>query len=247
MGDYLWAWGILMTIILFQFLLFEGLPRILPGLSWKTEGGEVTAAATFAAAASLQGPMLLFFLGFRAFGPPAFRFPLNSEAIPPASLIRRSLYLFLLMMPLVWAVNIGWFLLLEGLERTGLRVDRSPQQLVQLIDGFEGVHVFIGLALLAVVVAPVVEELVFRGAFYRFLKSRMPRNAAYAVSAACFALLHANLASFLPLFFLGVALAVVYEVTGNIKVPILVHAFFNGHSLLFLFLGNAPAATLFLP
>lgn len=227
----LWVWAVLMSIFLAQFLAYDALPRLIPGFSWTDEDGGITVGATLVAALTLQLPMLLFFIGFRAWKPGVFRFPLDSVVLGPGQVLRKSLYLFFLIMPLVWAVNIVWFFCLEGLERLGLPVDRAPQTIVETVSGLDGWLPLLGFTLLAVVLAPVVEELVFRGCVYRFLKGRLRRNLAFLLSAFCFALLHGNLASFLPLLFLGIALAVTYEVTGNIRVPIVIHGCFNAHQL----------------
>jgi hypothetical protein len=90
---------------------------------------------------------------------------------------------------------------------------------------------------LALVVAPVSEELVFRAGLFRFLRSRAPRWVAFAVSAGLFALLHGNWVSSLPLFVLGLLFAAAYERTGRVAVPMLAHAFFNLNTLLLVLSG----------
>ena len=94
------------------------------------------------------------------------------------------------------------------------------------------------LVLIAVVLAPIIEELIFRGCLYRFLKSQTAILPAQIISGILFSLMHANIFSFLPLALIGVLLARVYEKTGSILVSIWFHAFFNGHTLLMLFLVN---------
>jgi membrane protease YdiL (CAAX protease family) len=75
--------------------------------------------------------------------------------------------------------------------------------------------------------APVVEETVFRGVVYRWLRGAMPLGAAMLASAAVFALAHAITLLFLPLLGLGVLLAWVYERSGSLWPGVLVHALFN--------------------
>jgi membrane protease YdiL (CAAX protease family) len=91
---------------------------------------------------------------------------------------------------------------------------------------------------MAVALAPIVEELIFRGCLYRFLKSQTTILPAQIISGILFSLIHANIFSFLPLVLVGVLLARVYEKTGSILVSIWFHAFFNGYTLLMLFLVN---------
>ena len=93
---------------------------------------------------------------------------------------------------------------------------------------------FLIIAILGVAFVPVVEEIIFRGYLYRFLKARHTILIAQLISAALFALLHDNLNSFLPLVFIGFILARIYESTGSIYKTIFFHAFFNASSFTFL-------------
>jgi hypothetical protein len=49
--------------------------------------------------------------------------------------------------------------------------------------------------------------------------------------------LHANLASFVPLALLGIGLALVYEKTGSLVAPVVLHALFNLNTTLIVFSG----------
>ncbi len=121
-----------------------------------------------------------------------------------------------------------------------LKVAHLPTERQELVDLFTQTKspALLGfMVVLALVVAPVSEELVFRAGFFRFLRTRIPRWAAYGASAGLFALLHANWVSFLPLFVLGILFAAAYERTGNIRVPMLAHALFNLHTLLLVLSG----------
>ena len=86
----------------------------------------------------------------------------------------------------------------------------------------------------AVIIAPIAEEVIFRGVIYTCLKRYSERYFAAVASSILFALIHANLASFAPLFVLGMFFALAYEITGNLSVPVLMHSFFNLASLLFI-------------
>ena len=77
------------------------------------------------------------------------------------------------------------------------------------------------------VAAPIVEETVFRGVLYRWLRGVVPVNIAMVVSAAIFAAAHAIALLFLPLFGFGVLLAWIYERSRSIWPGVLVHALFN--------------------
>ena len=82
-------------------------------------------------------------------------------------------------------------------------------------------------ALSVVVFAPVCEELLFRGVLYPSLRDLGHRRMAIAASSLLFAAIHGSLALMLPLTVLSGALVWLYEKTGSIIAPILMHAAFN--------------------
>jgi hypothetical protein len=83
----------------------------------------------------------------------------------------------------------------------------------------------------AVVVAPIVEELIFRGFLYGVVRARWGRGAALVGSSAVFAALHFSIYGLVPLFVVGLALAYVYERSGSLYSAIGFHAAFNLASL----------------
>ncbi len=72
--------------------------------------------------------------------------------------------------------------------------------------------------------APACEELLFRGALYGWLRTRVPLAGAVAVSAAAFAGLHLIVPLFPVLFVFGVATALIYEYTGSTLNSFAMHA-----------------------
>lgn len=111
------------------------------------------------------------------------------------------------------------------LEALGL--DVAPQAAEQALAVVEP-----WVAVLAIVVlAPIAEELFFRGVvFNAFLRERGPRLASIG-SAALFAGIHLSIVALLPILLLGLALAWVYHRTGNLLAPIVMHAVVNGISV----------------
>ncbi len=90
---------------------------------------------------------------------------------------------------------------------------------------------------LLVVVAPVTEELLFRGIILRGLLSRYGPVLAVGLSSLLFALVHLNPWQFISAFWLGVALGWFYLRTGSVNICILGHAVSNG---LFVFFSSVP-------
>jgi membrane protease YdiL (CAAX protease family) len=76
-------------------------------------------------------------------------------------------------------------------------------------------------------VAPFVEEIVFRGVLLGGLSDLMPVWAAILVSSALFAGVHFSAYLFLPFMFAGVALAIVARRTGSLWPAVMLHALYN--------------------
>lgn len=103
-----------------------------------------------------------------------------------------------------------------------------------LVQYFRGQPVFGDMALaavLAVVAAPLTEELLFRGYLYGVLKKYGGRVVAILVSSALFAASHPNLSAFPSLFLLAIAFVLAYEWTGSLWAPIVMHMLFNSFTV----------------
>jgi uncharacterized protein len=110
-------------------------------------------------------------------------------------------------------------------------VHHAPQQVVQDLNTSHGAKLAV-LAVTALLVAPVVEELFFRGLLLRSLQRRMSAPAAVAVSALAFGLAHVvfdfGSGVVLPaLVALGMLSGVFAVRTGNLSRSILLHMGFN--------------------
>ena len=199
---------------------------------------ELTPWLAVLAVLCLQVPMLAVFYVARRFYPSFYASRLNNTNLSVFASCKKALPLFLMLLPGVWIVALLWTKVLSGFEDLGLIEDIAQQELVTLFQG-GGDPVAIGLLVIAaVVLAPIVEELIFRGCLYRFLKSQTTLLPAQIASGLLFSMIHWNLLSFLPLVLIGIFLARVYEKTGSILVAIWFHAFFNAFSLGMLFVTN---------
>lgn len=83
------------------------------------------------------------------------------------------------------------------------------------------------LLLLGIALAPVAEEMLFRGLGFTLLARRFGAPTAVAASAVIFALMHLHIGSFVLLSLLGAAFAAAYLYSGSLLVPIVMHASFN--------------------
>jgi len=115
----------------------------------------------------------------------------------------------------------------------------EPQKLVRLIaeeaakPDQTGALIF--FVVMAVAVAPVAEEILFRGILYPAIKQIGYPRVATIGTAILFALFHVNLLTFASLTAVALALIALYEFTDNLLAPITAHAVFNASNLIMLF------------
>jgi membrane protease YdiL (CAAX protease family) len=93
---------------------------------------------------------------------------------------------------------------------------------------FNSVLLFLAVA----VVAPLVEELLFRGILQNSLAKHMPIWVAIALASAIFAAMHMQLTAFPALMVIGASFGLLYHLTGSLRVNILVHMLNNAAALL---------------
>jgi membrane protease YdiL (CAAX protease family) len=94
----------------------------------------------------------------------------------------------------------------------------------------------LALGAVTILLAPVAEEMLFRGILYPWIKQAgFPRLALWGTSII-FAAIHQNLVAFLPLLLLALLLAALYEKTNNLLAPITAHASFNAVNFALLYL-----------
>jgi len=87
------------------------------------------------------------------------------------------------------------------------------------------------LAIMAVLVAPIAEELVFRGLLYQVFAGYFGKISAMFFTSVLFAAIHGNIPALLPLTLLAFALTAGLEWSGSLLVSIAMHATFNATSL----------------
>jgi len=254
------------AMILAQAVFFAIFPHALPG--------PTTAAATTAATASapasqsggednLINAHLQIVASFALFIPAALLLLLVrsnvgihawgfSLRLIPGALWRGALAFFITM-PLMGGLQV----IIEYIIKSLGRKESAPHVVIQMVQNNDiPPHVKAFLVITAVVIAPIVEEMFFRG----FLQTIFIQPAKYIVGAggttlrfgkpsalrrwiviiavaAVFASIHYDFKSPNPehlplLFLLGVALGYTYERTGNLWACITLHALFNGSVLI---------------
>ena len=121
-------------------------------------------------------------------------------------------------------VGVALSVLLTSLLEAPLGRPKNP--LVDLLGaGAQMDTLFVaGFVIFGVVVASLWEELLFRGALYGWLRTRLPILASAASAGAAHALIHFDLAALPALLVLFTLFAIAYEHFDNLWVPILAHA-----------------------
>ncbi len=138
----------------------------------------------------------------------------------------------LLMLPLLLVVNgVAW-----GVNAwlQSFWPDLKAQDAVRAFRDSGDAVARLVLVVAAVVVAPLVEELIFRGFIYGVIKRFTDTWFAALCSALLFAVVHFHVGSLLPLSVLALLLCAAYELSGSLLVPMLMHAIFNLTSLVLL-------------
>ena len=112
----------------------------------------------------------------------------------------------------------------------------APVEQQLLEDVLSGGLASVVVVIAAVVMAPLAEELLFRGLLFQSLRRRLGLWFAAIVSAMVFCLVHVEIIvsqplALLGLFALAVLLAWSFHRTGSLVVPIVAHATFNAISL----------------
>lgn len=179
----------------------------------------------------LQAGFIVVFFYFRLVQWSLFSTPVNSQPVSWTLSAMIGLVFFLAAFPLIALTGNGWFALLHLLQQHGLPISLETQSIVTTFLQEEDPILFGLLLFMAVIMAPVSEELLFRASIYRFCRGRLGIPWSILISGALFAIMHQNLLSFPSLLLVGVFLCLVYEISGNIKTAIAFHAFFNLNSI----------------
>ena len=143
----------------------------------------------------------------------------------------------------VRAVGIGAILLLaafplialaDTITQKLLGSGSSKQNIIELFNTSRTLDQRIMIIVLAVAIAPVAEEFIFRFFLHGVLKRYFGSFFGLVSNSLLFAAAHTHLPSFAPLFVLGACFTIAYEWSGSILVSMAMHSLFNSLSLVFL-------------
>ncbi|MFA4814607.1 MAG: type II CAAX endopeptidase family protein [Candidatus Gracilibacteria bacterium] len=135
-----------------------------------------------------------------------------------------SSYLFYLAVSFIFATILYY----AGLSLPGYQEQESYLPLF----GYDAFGLTIAFLIVSIF-APLIEELFFRGFIYRTFTKTWPLWLASILTATLFALIHFQLQTFIPLFFLGLILNYTYQRTGSLWTSVAFHSLNNTIALAF--------------
>ena len=139
--------------------------------------------------------------------------------IAPASVVTMALFM--------WVIQAAGYM--AWMESLGAE---PKQDTVVLLETTKDPLILILMIITAVIVAPLWEEIVFRGYLHPVLKKYGGIWTGAIFSSLLFAVVHNSLAAMLPLFLLALLMVWLYERTGSIWTPIAIHACFNAAAVI---------------
>jgi len=120
------------------------------------------------------------------------------------------------------------FILIHNLILTAVGVDTQGEELFRL---FELIESPVWFFIVGAVLAPLVEEIFFRGFLFQGFRAKYGWVSAMLLSSAIFAVAHLDLASLIPTFILGNLLAYLYHRSNSVWPGVILHVLVNTFGL----------------
>lgn len=140
----------------------------------------------------------------------------------------RGVLAYLMAMPIIFAVGYIYQMILIhfGYEPT-------QQPIMKYLAGDIPAWTRIYGVVLAILIAPVAEELLFRGLLLPLIARKLGVLGAVLGVSFIFAAMHLFIPALVPLFFISIAFSLAYVYTGSLATPIAFHSIFNTVNLAF--------------
>lgn len=206
-------------IVLVLFLVVPDLLTLV--LAWVPEYWEPWLRQTLLQLVLAVGLILLFHTKFKDWN------LLKRSPRLQGKLFPVSFLWFLISLVVFIAVHTLWRNVMISLGAE----DKLQEALVESVTSNDPAMLAL-LFISVVILAPIWEELLFRGLLFRFLYSKTGFWVAALISGFLFSILHAILTGIGGLWVLGILFALAYRITEDIRVPILIHALYNLNTLI---------------
>jgi len=135
-----------------------------------------------------------------------------------------------------WIMIIPFVLLTSLIMNLIVEKEAGSNPLLEIVLNTNNYFAFILLFLTTTLIAPLFEEIIFRGVLLPVLTRDYGKTIGILTSSFVFALAHLSLNEFPPLFVLGIGLATTRLISGRLSSSIVMHSFWNGLTFLNLFL-----------
>ena len=135
-----------------------------------------------------------------------------------------------------WIMVIPFVLLTSLIMNLIIKNQAGSNPLLEIVLNNNNYFAFILLFITTTLIAPLFEEIIFRGVLLPVLARDYGRSIGILISSFVFALAHLSLNEFPPLFVLGIGLAATRLISGRLSSSVAMHSFWNGLTFLNLFL-----------
>ena len=119
-------------------------------------------------------------------------------------------------------------IIIHNLILMALKIDTQGNEILKLFDSLESPVWFF---FVGAVLAPIVEEIFFRGFLFQGFRQKYGWVSAALLSSAIFAAAHLDLVALIPTFILGCLLAYVYHRSNSVWPGVILHVLVNAFGL----------------
>jgi uncharacterized protein len=119
---------------------------------------------------------------------------------------------------------VYFFSIINNVVMLMLGVITQAETIFEVLDQIDSLMIF---AIATMFIAPVFEEIFFRGFLFKGFRQKYGWKVALLISAAIFSLFHGQVATLIPTFLLGSLFAYLYQRTESIFPSMILHFLFN--------------------
>ncbi len=225
------------AIIIAGFCFITLSAALVLQLTGKTEFDHTSFFFLVFATLSMHGPILLATAGFLRFRRIPWSEAFGFSAPGKGRAVLWGVFAALIFLPIGAATRLASVAFIDWINHVfhfHIEVEKTQTAVVVLSDQ-QTVAAKIYASAFAIIIAPIAEEILFRGILYPAIKQAGYPRAALWGTAIAFAAIHEDIRIFLPLMILGLILVCLYERNNNLLAPIAAHSLFNAINVIFLY------------